>query len=166
MIMFALVVSGAGCFKKADNPQPSDNSSAVKGPYQEYFWKEQGITFKYPTGLITKESYPDTISFFPASTSPKDITRALETKGSGLSLSFLKNTTVDSQIQRYSSKDLKSRAVEKIGSHTFTKIEVYNGYTGNIDTFYFLPFKNGVLIYAAGENSPSDTLLTLSSLEF
>lgn len=164
LVIFALVSMGVGCTN--NNQTKNSESVSFEGQSsQDYVWAEQGIKFKYPTGLVVIKGQRDILSFFPASTSQADITTALETIGSLTALSFRQNTTVDAQVQRFG-KDLKSHAVEKINNRNFTKIEVNNGFTGNVDTFYFLPFKNGVLTYKADQYSSGNALLTLSSLEF
>lgn len=167
LAFLCLISVGAGCANSSPQQESSNTASVLDDSSQEYVWVEQGISFRYPKGLLAvKGDGNDRVFIAESSATDEDINRALNTTGFPTGFFVSQNTTVDTEIGRISDNDLKSRVVEKIGEHTFTKIIVLDVFTGDTDTHYLLPFKGGVLRYKDGQYDKGDAVLTLSTLKF
>lgn len=159
VVIFTLITVGAGCVKYSNNPRPSDNSSTVEELYQEYVWKDYGITFTYPKNIFVAYDGFTMLGFSSSSNKQVDI--------NGETLVVEGNLTIDDMIKAYKRypKYFKSQTTEKIGEYSFVKIEYYNPIAGRFLPHYFLQINNNRVIeyISAGIG---DVTTTLSSLQF
>lgn len=165
--LFTVVALGAGCQKISNNNLvESVSSTPAQGDVnQEYAWKEEGISFKYPKNMtiINLEKVlflnAENTKYIPQGDASIYYTR----------IEVIKNKTIAQVLKPYydNNKILKSKTIKKIGDYTFTRLQYEDYKYDYIVDQYFLQVGNDVLDYKAGyKDNKGDVDLTLSSLKF
>lgn len=165
--LFAIVVMGAGCQKVSNNNlvEPASSTSAQGDINQEYSWKEEGISFKYPKNMTVINL--EKVLFLNAGNNkyiPQGDASIYYTR-----IEVVKNKTIDQVLKPYYDNDkiLKGKTMKKIGDYNFTRLQYEDYKYDYIVDQYFLQVGNNVLDYKAGyKDNKGDVELTLSSLKF
>ncbi|MEK7097709.1 MAG: hypothetical protein AAB906_02585, partial [Patescibacteria group bacterium] len=166
-LAIVMVLIGMGCEKAPGNEAaPKESSSAlniIQSP-EEYNWKTQGISFKYPADMFVIDLGDRLYINGDGAVLPEGYADLYYTQ-----LDITEDATVEQVIQTYKADEtiLKGFAKEKIGDYTFDKIEYEDPITSEIYRHYILQIRNNVLDYRVGNNNhKGDKNLTLSSLTF
>lgn len=161
-LLVVLISLGVGCQKTSQtemsSPQSGTNAS------QEYFWQEQGISFKYPLDMFVIDLGDRLYINGDSAALPEGYADLYYTQ-----LDIIEHATVEQVVQTYKADEtiLKGFSKEKIGEYNFDKVEYEDPVTSEIYRHYILQIRNNVLDYRVGNNNHrGDKNLTLSSLKF
>jgi hypothetical protein len=164
--LFVFIFMGAGCQKISNNTVVESVSSTPvqEDVNQEYVWKEEGISFKYPKNMFVIDQGDLLYLNVTSPIFPEGEESVYYTK-----IEIIKNKTVKQALKPYydNEKILKGETIKKIGDYNFTRLQYEDNFSGQIIDQYFLQIGKNVLDYKAGyKDNKGDVELTLSSLKF